>query len=79
MESEKNKEPGKVEEPVAAYEKPMDKSIRFFSSFEEMNKYDVQEMTERTPIERLRNITFMLQNLFSEELKKPFDFTIHFK
>ena len=79
MDKEINKDTGKVEEPAAAYEKPIDKTIRFFSSFEEMNVYDLQDMAERTPLERLKNITFMLQNLFSEELQKPFDFTLHFK
>ena len=76
---EKSKDTGKVEEPVAAYNVPMDKTVRFFSSFEEMNVYDIQDMADRTPSERLRNITFMLQNLFSEELQKPFDFTLHFE
>lgn len=78
-EKENNKKAGKVEEPEVAYEKAMDKTVRFFSSFEEMNDYDLKDMAAHTPVDRLKNITFMLQSLYSEELQKPFDFTLHFK
>lgn len=69
-----------VSEPAVSYQKGGDKSLRFFSSFEEMNEADAKEMAQNTPIENLRNVTEYISQCYAEELKnKMTDLTIHFK
>lgn len=55
------------------------KKIKFFSSFEEMNEADAQEMASISPITHLLNATIIAKKVFSEELKKPMDMTIKFR
>ncbi len=80
MNKKKNK-PSEAKEPIAGYQKPgSENTIRFFSSFEEMNEYDHKEMAALTPEQRLQNITGMIMEMYKEELSKPMsDLTIYFK
>jgi hypothetical protein len=55
------------------------KKIKFFSSFEEMNEADAQEMAAISPIAHLQNATIIAKKVFSEDLKKPMDMTIKFR
>lgn len=48
------------------------KTINFFSSFEAMNEYDIEQMRKTTPLQRIKNITDIIKTLYREELQKPF-------
>ena len=48
---------------------PQDKKIKFFSSFEEMNEADAQEMAAISAIVHLQNATMIAKKVFSEDLK----------
>lgn len=58
---------------------PRNKKIKFFSSFEEMNEADAQEMAAISAIIHLQNATMIAKKVFSEDLKKPADRIIKFK
>ena len=73
----KTPEPSKAEEPLT---RNHPNKITFFSSFEEMNEYDIREMAKKAPLENLQQMTAFIEHMFAEELKEPFsDFKIHFK
>ena len=56
----KDNKPTEANEPSAAYQKPSDeKTIRFFSSFEEMNEFDHRSYAALTPSEALSHVTLM--------------------
>ena len=65
MESEKNKEPGKVEEPEVAYEKSPDKTVRFFSSYEEENEYVAKQRAALSYEERMTYIEDLRKKVFT--------------
>ena len=73
--------PSQASEPQPEYAaKNAGKSIRFFSSFEEMNEADAKELSQFTPEQHLQHVTEMLKHLYAEELKKPFtNLKIYFK
>lgn len=56
----------KTEAQIQKYEN--EKRIHFFSSFEEMNEYDLKEMAQSTPQERFQNITRLIKSLYKKEL-----------
>jgi hypothetical protein len=68
-----------VSEPGISYGKAAPEGeIQFFSSFEEMNKADIDEMRQYTPAQRFEHVTHLIKKLYAKELKKKFDFKIHF-
>ncbi len=67
---------GKVSEPESNYRKP---TIRFFTSFEEMNEADIIEMAGFTPVQNFEQVTQMILSFYKEELQKPLDKKIHFR
>jgi hypothetical protein len=79
--NKKKNKPSEANEPISGYQKPgAENTIRFFSSFEEMNEYDHKQMASLTPELRLQNITGMIMEMYKEELSKPMtDLTIYFK
>ncbi len=75
--SEKDEDKNKVNGPSADYQK---QEIRFFNSFEEMNKADAKEMAAFSPVQHLQHITEYLKHVFAKELQdKAKDMNIHFK
>lgn len=54
-------------------------TLRIFSSFEEMNEADAEEMAAIPPLEHLKNATMRTKRLFAEELKKEMSKTIKFR
>lgn len=53
--------------------------IKTFSTFEEMNEADAQEMAGISSVQHLQNATLLVKKFFSEELKKPMDKRIRYK
>lgn len=77
---DKENKPFRVEEPKSAYDSGnSEKTIHFFTSFEEMNEYDHREMAKFTPLERLQHITEFIKHAYADELKKKMtELTIYF-
>ncbi|MBA3898836.1 MAG: hypothetical protein H0X62_01290 [Bacteroidetes bacterium] len=50
----------------------MDKSIRVFTSYEEMEEKNARELASLSPEEHLRHATDLIKRIFSEELKEEF-------
>ena len=57
----------KVNEPEAIYSKKP--TLRFFSSFEEMNEADAKEMAALSPLESLIQTTALIERLYADKLK----------
>ena len=57
-----------VSEPQAAYGKTMDKTIRFFSSFEEENEYVAKQNALLSYDQRMSNIEHLRKLVFSQYL-----------
>lgn len=74
-EKENKEEESKAEEPVFPY----GNTIRFFSSFEEMNEADDKEMASLSPTQHLQHITEYIMHVYKDELKGENDLTIRFK
>jgi hypothetical protein len=75
----KKSEKNKVSEPSATYRKSKKHSLTFFSSYDEMNEFDIKEMGQLTAEERFKHITFMVQSLYRDTIKATMtDTTIHF-
>ena len=68
MKKEKNKDTGKVEEPEVAYEKAMDKTVRFFSSYEEENEYVAKQRAALSYEERMTYIEDLRKKVFNSYL-----------
>ncbi len=69
---EKAKDVSESNEPEAVYSKK--RSLRFFSSFEEMNDADAKEIAALTPLESLMHTTALIERLYAEELKSKIRF-----
>ena len=74
--SNENMGKDRVSEPEMTYTRP---SIRFFSSFEEMNAADITEMAGFTPLQNFLQATQMILSFYAAELQKPMDKKIHFR
>jgi hypothetical protein len=71
----------KAAEPQLQY-RPAERGreLHFFSSFEEMNDADLEEMASMSPAENLMNTTLLIKQVFAKELKGKFSgYRIHFK
>lgn len=71
---ENKDEEGKAEEPAFPY----GNTIRFFSSFEEMNEADAMEMAQLSPEQHLNHATDLIERAFQKELKEKMDKKIYF-
>jgi len=71
----------KTEEPTPVYGEASGKdTLRFFTSFEEMNEFDLTEMANSSIHIRFQNILILINSIFSKELQVPLeDKTIKFK
>ena len=68
MSKGKNKNQGKVEEPVATYSVSMDKTIHFFSSHEEENEYVAKQRAALSYEERMTYIEDLRKKVFNSYL-----------
>lgn len=69
--NKKQQDKNQTEEPLTSYDKEQSKTIRFFSSHEEMEQDKLKGMASRNPEERIRNVTKMLDMFYKEELRHP--------
>lgn len=65
-----------ISEPETIYSK---KSLRTFSSLEDMNEADAKEMANISAIEHLRNACKLTKRIFFEELNKKMSKSIKFR
>ncbi|HBX50720.1 MAG: hypothetical protein A2275_05355 [Bacteroidetes bacterium RIFOXYA12_FULL_35_11] len=62
-----------AKEPADAY------TIKFCSSFEEMNEAEAMEMAMISPLQHLKNATALIKNIYAIELKNKIKYdTIYF-
>jgi len=76
---EVKKTSGKIDvfrEPDAQYVKTQ---LRFFNSFEEMNKADAMEMAATEGIEHLKNATALIKRIYKSELKRKRAYKIEYR
>ena len=66
----KQEENNQAQEPLTSYSEEQDKTIRFFSSFEEMDKDKVLRMARRTGKERLELLEEMREIFLSQYLQE---------
>ena len=65
-----------VSEPESLY---VNKRLRAFGSFEEMNEADAAEMATMSGLEHLMHVTAMLKRIYAKELKVKMDMKLHRK
>ena len=65
-----------VSEPGSLY---VNKRLRAFGSFEEMNEADAAEMASMSGLEHLMHVTAMLKRIYATELKMKMDMKLHRK
>ena len=67
-----------ISEPSVSYEVSADNKLHFYSSFEEMNNADLDEMAVSTALQRITNITCLIQNMYKDVLKEPESNNLYF-
>ena len=76
MNNDQSENPAKVSEPLPDYKK---RNLRFYSSFEEMNNADDDEMAMMSGLEQLKNATAFIKRLYKNELNRPSVYKISFR
>ncbi len=66
-----------MKEPQSTYQKKQ--QLRLFTSFEDANEADAEEMAALSPENHLQNVTMLTERVFAEELKIPMNKTLKFK
>ena len=60
--------PGKAEEPLTFYSQTPDKTVRFFSSHEQMEEHEAKERAALSHGERLQHVELLRKQVFSQWL-----------
>lgn len=55
------------------------KTLKKFDSFSEMDEADAKEMAALTPKEHLQNTTFLIRQIFADDLRKPMNKKVKFR